>query len=91
MNVLAKLVSNFAERVRAAGARPIIVLFEEYGYGGVLMPILGATLANEHIDYVASANIAPADDLRNYAADGHFSEEANKRIAEAVLKTIHTP
>jgi hypothetical protein len=89
VKVLPKLIESFAKRARGAGERPIVVLFEEYGNAGVLLPILGTTLAKEHIEYVSSANIAPADDARNYAPDGHFSPAANRRIAQALLGLIH--
>ncbi len=87
--VLPKLISNFAKRARESGKRPIVVLFEEYGYGGVLTRILSSTLADEQIEYISSANFAPAGDLRNYAADGHFSPESNRKIAQALLKLIY--
>jgi hypothetical protein len=88
VNVLPKLIGSFAKLAREAGKRPIVVLFEEYGYDGVLMPLLSATLVHDRIEYVYSGNIAPANDLRNYASDGHFSPEANARIATALLKLI---
>ena len=88
VNVLPKLIGNFAKIARDSGKRPIVVLFEEYGYGGALMPLLGPTLANDHIEYVYSGDLAPANDLRNYAPDGHFSPAANVKIATALLKMI---
>jgi hypothetical protein len=91
VKVLPKLISKFAERARGSGQRPIIVLFEEYGQGGVLMRILGDTLVNEQIEYVSSANIVATSDARNYAADGHFSPESNMKIAQALLDLIRAP
>jgi hypothetical protein len=88
VNVLPKLIASFAKLARASGKRPIVVLFEEYGYDGVLMPLLSETLARDRIEYVYSGNIVPANDLRNYASDGHFSPEANVKIATALLKLI---
>lgn len=88
VTVLPKLVGSFAKIARQSGKRPMVVLFEEYGNGGVLMPILGATLAHDRIEHVYSGDIVPASDLRNYASDGHFSPESNIRIARAVLKLI---
>lgn len=88
VNVLPKLIGSFAKLARESGKRPIVVLFEEYGYGGVLMPLLRDTLAHDHIEYVYSGNIVPANDLRNYASDGHFSPAANAKLAAALLKLI---
>ncbi len=88
VNVLPKLIGSFAKLARESGKRPIVVLFEEYGYGGVLMPLLRATLAHDRIEYVYSGNIVPANNLRNYAPDGHFSPESNAKIATALLKLI---
>jgi hypothetical protein len=88
VDVLPKLIADFAKLARASGKRPIVVLFEEYGYDGVLMPLLTDTLVRDRIEYVYSGNIVPANDLRNYASDGHFSPESNVRIATALLKLI---
>ena len=89
VNVLPKLIDNFAQLARQSGKRPIVVLFEEYGYDGVLMPLLVPTLAHDRIEYVYSGDIVPGNDLRSYASDGHFSPESNARIATAVLKLIN--
>jgi hypothetical protein len=88
VNVLPKLIGNFAKIARDSGKRPIVVLFEEYGYGGALMPLLSSTLAHDHIEYVYSGDFVPANDLRNYVSDGHFSPESNVKIATALLKMI---
>jgi hypothetical protein len=88
VNVLPKLIGNFAKIARDSGKRPIVVLFEEYGCGGTLMPLLGATLAHDHIEYVYSGDFVPANDLRNYASDGHFSPKSNVKIATALLHMI---
>jgi hypothetical protein len=88
VNVLPKLIGSFAKLARASGKRPIVVLFEEYGYGGVLMPLLRDTLTRDRIDYVYSGDIVPANNLRNYVSDGHFSPQANAKIAGALLKLI---
>lgn len=88
VNVLPKLVGSFAKLARESGKRPIVVLFEEYGYDGALMPLLSATLAHDRIEYLDSGSIVPASDIRNYASDGHFSPESNARIATALLKLI---
>ena len=89
VNVLPKMIASFAKLARASGKRPIVVLFEEYGYDGALMPLLSDTLARDRIEYVYSGNIVSADDLRNFASDGHFSPEANIKIATALLKLIN--
>jgi hypothetical protein len=88
ISVLPVLISNFAKRVRERGAQPIVVLFEEYGSGRVLERILARTLSHDAIDYVSSMPIAPANDRRNFLADGHFKPEVNQRIAKAVIGLI---
>lgn len=90
VNVLPVLISGFAKRVRDRGAQPIVVLFEEYGSGGVLQRILSRTLSHGGIDYVSSMSIAPADDRRNFLADGHFKPEVNQKLARAVISLIQT-
>jgi hypothetical protein len=91
VTVLPKLIGSFAKLARNSHKRPVIVLFEEYGSGGTLMPLVGSALAQDHIEFISSADIVPPVNLGNYASDGHFSPEANEKIARALLGLIHGP
>ena len=88
LDVARALLVEFGQEVRADGRVPFVVLFEDRGYAGHLVDALGATLAANAIPYVSSGSAAPATNLGNFVADGHFTEVANKRIAEAFVAEL---
>lgn len=88
--VLPALMSDFAQRARQAGELPMVVMFDEYGYSGVLERILEPTLIAERIAYVSSPRVVPANDVRNYQPDRHFTAQANDKLAQAVLEILQS-
>jgi len=88
LDVARALLIEFARGVRADGRVPFVVLFENRGYAGHLVDALGTTLEANDIPYVSSGNTAPATNRGNFVADGHFTAEANRRIAEAFVKEL---
>jgi hypothetical protein len=87
--VLRAMVSDFAAMVKRDGKLPIVLILNDRGYDDHLFQALKPTLEKDSIPYVSSHNIAPATDVSNFVADGHFTESANKSISEAVLKLIN--
>ena len=87
--VLRAMLVDFADKARAAGEHPIVILFEDRGYGGTLDPIAEPVLLAHHIDFVATSAIAPTNDTANFLADGHFVPAVNEKIARAVLDLMH--
>ncbi len=90
LDVARALLVEFGREVRADGRIPFVVLFEDRGYAGSLVDALGTTLAANAIPYVSSGTAAPASDLGNFVADGHFTAAANGRIAEAFVAELRT-
>lgn len=86
--VLRAMLLDFASRARARNAQPIVILFDDQGYKDVLLDLLGSDLKKSHIDFVATSNIAPADNPGNFVSDGHFTEAVDKKIAAAVLTLL---
>jgi hypothetical protein len=86
--VLRAMVADFAATAKADGKRPIVLVLNDRGYEDHLFQALKPTLESASIPYVSTHNIAPATDIRNFVGDGHFTESANKLIAEAVLKLL---
>ncbi len=86
--VLRAIVADFAATARGDGKIPIVLVFNDQGYDDHLFQALKPTLENASIPYVSTHNIAPATDIKNFVADGHFVESANKLIAAAVLKLL---
>ncbi|MGB6309658.1 MAG: hypothetical protein WBF89_17865 [Steroidobacteraceae bacterium] len=87
--LLRALLVDFAEKARAAGARPMVILIEDRGYAGVLTKMLASTLDARHIDFVATSAVASANDSANFLADGHFKPEINRAIARLLLGLLY--
>ena len=86
--VLSAMVTDFAATARSDGKMPIVLLLNDRGYEDHLFQVLKPALESASIPYVSTHKIAPATDIRNFVGDGHFTESANKLIAEVVLKLI---
>jgi hypothetical protein len=87
--VLRAILVDFANRARAFGQRPIVILIEDRGYGGLLSDILAATLERDHIEFIATGKIIQADDPHNFVPDGHFTPAAFSEIARATLRLLN--
>lgn len=87
--VLRAIVADFAATAERDGKMPIVLVLNDRGYDDHLFQALKPTLENASIPYVSTHSIAPATDLRNFVADGHFTQSANKLIAEAVLELLN--
>lgn len=88
-SVLRAMLINFADRARMSGQRPLVVLFEEHGSGGVLSSMLATVLRENHIGFVATGQIVSSDDPHNFVPDGHFTPAAFSEIARATLRLLH--
>jgi hypothetical protein len=86
--VLRAIITDFAATANKDGKLPIVILFNDRGYENHLFYALEATLKSAAIPYVSTHNIAPASNLNNFTADGHFVNSVNKQIAKAVLGLI---
>jgi hypothetical protein len=87
--VLRALLVDFADRTRAAKERPVVILIEDRGYGGVLSTMLKQTLQENHIEFLATGEIVRSDDVRNFVSDGHFTPEAFSKLARATLQLLN--
>jgi hypothetical protein len=87
--VLRAILIDFANRVRTAGQRPIVILIEDRGYGGTLSAIAAPALRANQVDFVTTSQIASPDDPGNFLSDGHFTPAANEKIARAVLDHLY--
>ena len=87
--VLQAMIKEFTITAKLDGKVPIILLLNDRKYGDHLFKILQVTLEKENIPYVSTHNIVPANNLKNFLGDGHFTKEANSKIASEVLKIIN--
>jgi hypothetical protein len=86
--VLPILLKHFARRAQSDWKRPIVVLFEEFGRDDALCRLLCQALQNDHIEYLTSSAVVSSADIRNFRRDGHFSKEANQKLAAALMRII---
>jgi hypothetical protein len=87
--VLKSIITEFNNTARLDGRLPIVLLLNDRKYEDHLFKILEETLKKEQIPYVSTHNIVPGTNLNNFMGDGHFTKEANAKIAPEVLKIIN--
>jgi hypothetical protein len=90
MPALRAMVLDFAQRARAMGSNPVILLFEDRGYDGVLRRTLLPLLEANGIPYVLSADIAPATDAGIFEPDGHFLPRIDRAMAERLRPIVES-
>lgn len=86
--ILRTMLFDFAGRARAAGARPIVILIEDRGYGGVLSATIVPTLKANDIEFVITSTLASPYDPSNFVSDGHFTPSVDAKFAREVLKLL---
>ncbi len=86
--VLNEMIKQFAKTAKADGKVPIILVINNVNYDDHLFKAIEPTLSKESIPYVSTHDIVPATDMTNFVSDGHFTPEANQKIAQQVLKLI---
>jgi hypothetical protein len=86
--VLVAMLLDFAATARAAGQQPIVILFEDRGYGTALSTMVAPALRANRIDFVASSTIASPIDSGKFLGDGHFIPAVEEKIAQAVLNLL---
>lgn len=86
--VLNQMIKEFAETTKSDNKLPIILVINDMGYDEHLFNAINSTLEENSILYVSTHDIAPATDLMNFLPDGHFTKEANTKIAQEVINLI---
>lgn len=71
---------------RRRGEKLVVALLQDQGYAGVLTTTLAPFLKEHAIAFVDSSDHVDSNDARNFLRDGHFSHEANRRLAQALLE-----
>src|SRR5262249_49368102 len=82
------VVAAFAADARRDGKLPVVLLLDTMDYRDHLERMLESVLDRDRIAFLSTHPIAPDTDVRNFVADGHFTQEANARIAKALLDMI---
>jgi hypothetical protein len=87
--LLRAMVTNFAATAKQAGQLPIVLIFNDQGFSDHLFQALKPTLEAAEIPYVSTHSIVASEDLANFVGDGHFTDGANQKFAQAVLSIIN--
>lgn len=83
------MINDFANTAKKDGKLPIVLLLNDMGYEDHLFKVLKTELADQSIPFVSTHNIAPATDRKNFVEDGHFTNNANRMIAQEVIELIN--
>ena len=83
-----RLVAGFAESVRADGAIPYLILFNDRGYDDHLYQALKPILASKNVPYYSTHQDFPATNLANFVSDGHFKPEINSEMAKEIYRQL---
>lgn len=87
--ILRRMISEFAAMARQDGQFPIVILVQSQEAGDPdLNGMLGATLREEGVAYLATADWHDPRDLRGFVSDGHYTTEANDLFAKALLRLM---
>ena len=88
MAVLNQMIKEIGDVTKADGELPIKLIIKDRGYDNHLFEAIQSTLNKHSIAYVSTHEIVPASDMTNFVSDGHFTQEANQKIGQQVLKLI---
>ncbi|MHB2166130.1 hypothetical protein [Alsobacter sp. R-9] len=87
--VARKLLNEFADKVLKSGQVPVVVLFEDRGYAGVMRRAFQPILERRDVIVIDSSQLVDTSDSGNFVADGHYSHAAMDRIARALAARIN--
>lgn len=85
---LKAILSEFTREVRAADQTPVILLLNDRGYDASLYEVLADHVESLDALVLSTHEIAPAKDPKNFIGDGHFTDEANEKIAAVLQEKI---
>ena len=84
---LKALLQAFVDEVNAADQTPVVLLINDRGYDARLYEVLASHVEDLDALMLSTHTVAPANDPKNFIADGHFTDEANEKIS-AVLREM---
>lgn len=79
---------EMANLTQSRNERLIVLLEHDQGYGDHLYMALKDTLASAKIEFISTHSLFSASDPHNFIADGHYTEEANGKLAAALQTMI---
>lgn len=88
VQVARAMIHEFSQQARADGMIPIIYIVNNFGYSDYLYKALRPALQADNVPYLSSHTVVSPDDPRSYLPDSHFTDEADDRLARALVKVI---
>jgi len=82
------LVRTFASEAREDGRKPLVVLFQDFGFGDDLYRALEPELRVDRIPFVSSHQFFSANDPASFGEDRHDLPIYDRKLAAAVLAKI---
>jgi hypothetical protein len=86
---LQEIIAGFAASARREGKLPVALLIHDQGYRDHIYRALEPVLSRDRIPFLSTHTLCPDTDPRNFVPDGHFTEEAYKKISSSLLALIH--
>ncbi len=90
IRVLRAMVLDIARRTRERGERLVVLLSHSRGQSDHLYAALKDTLEEARIPWVSSHTAFSSGDPSNFVADGHYTESANRRFAQALVEKLRS-
>lgn len=88
VSVLRAMIKDFSAQAAKNHQFPIILLISDQGFSNDLFTILEKTIVENKLAYINTDDIVPNTNRANFVGDGHFTQKANKKIAEQTLMLI---
>lgn len=88
IRVLRAMLADLAARSRERNERLVVLLLHVKGQGDHLHVALKDMLQQSGIDYLSTDTVFSANDPSNFVADGHYTEPANHKLAQALLAKL---
>lgn len=87
-DVVSTLLLDFAQRSRAAGQLPIVLLIQDRPGKDELYRLLAPRLVANDIPFVSTHDIVPTSNAANFLPDSHFTPAGDRVVATKLLALI---
>lgn len=84
------ILQQWGRDARERGERLVVLLEQDQGFGDNLAFALKDTLDAAGIEYISSHTLFSSSDPHNFIPDGHYTAEANGKLAEALRALLRT-
>jgi hypothetical protein len=88
LSVARAILVQFAAEARADGAKPLVILFHDRGYGDDLYRAVSGVLVAEGVPFLSTHEIAPANEASSFVPDGHFRRKFDIVYARRALELV---